>query len=322
MERPPLRQGIATVASCLLVWGGLAGCVPQEQRLAGRPRVVATSTFLADWTQQVGQGVVEVEGLLRPGDDPHLYEPRPTDTRALERADLILYNGYNLEPNLIRLVDSVGERARRVAVAEVIPPLQLAKGDQTVPDPHVWGDVAQVVTMVALIRDELVQLRPADAPTLTRQAETYQQTLAQLDTWVERQTATIPAGRRYLVSTHDAFQYYAQAYGLQVPGTLIGISTEEQPSAQTLRGLVTTLKQLGIPTIFAETTINPQLMRTVAQEAGVTLAAAKLYSDSTGPAGTPQATYVGMMVHNTCTIVVGLGGRCQPFTPALGAAQP
>ncbi|MEO0540957.1 MAG: zinc ABC transporter substrate-binding protein, partial [Cyanobacteria bacterium P01_A01_bin.105] len=119
--------------------------------------------------------------------------------------------------------------------------------------------------------------------------------------------------QRLLVTTHDAFQYYTTAYGLEMLGTLIGISTEEQPSAQTVQRLVEAIKAADVPAIFAETTINPQLIRTVAAEANVALAPEELYSDSLGAPGSSGETYLDMMVANTETIVQALGGDVQAF---------
>jgi manganese/iron transport system substrate-binding protein len=269
---------------------------------------VATSTPIADWATQVGGDAIEVTSILQPGADPHVYEPVPADSIAFEQADLIFYNGYNLEPNLIRLLNAAGVNARRVAVGEVVPPLDLEKEGKTVPDPHVWGDVSNAVPMVEAIRDQLIELDPEQATLFTENAAAYIAELKQLDGWIETQTATIPSDQRQLVTTHDAFQYYAQAYGLTVAGTLIGISTEEQPSARTVQALVQSIRDLGVPAIFAETTINPQLITTVAAEAGVTLADTKLYSDSIGAPGSDGDSYLKMMAANTRAIVTNLGG--------------
>jgi manganese/iron transport system substrate-binding protein len=270
--------------------------------------VVATSTLIADWAAQVGGDEIELTSILQPGADPHVYEPVPADSIAFEQADLIFYNGYNLEPNLIRLLNAAGVSARRVAVGEVVAPLDLEKGGSTVPDPHVWGDVSNAVPMVEAIRDQLIELAPDQADLFTQNAEAYIAELTQLHSWIEAQTATIPADQRQLVTTHDAFQYYATAYGLNVVGTLIGLSTEEQPSARTVQQLVASIQTLGVPAIFAETTINPQLISTVAAEAGVPLASQELYSDSIGAPGSDGDSYLKMMVSNTRAIVENLGG--------------
>ncbi|MBE9137128.1 zinc ABC transporter substrate-binding protein [Nodosilinea sp. LEGE 07088] len=273
-----------------------------------RPRVVATSTLIADWVAQVGGDQVEITGILQPGADPHVYEPVPADSIAFEKADLILYSGYNLEPNLIRLLNAAGVNARRVAVGEVVPPLDLDYAGGVVPDPHVWGDASNAVPMVEVIRDELSVLIPAQKTQFTANTAAYIEDLTQLHSWIEAQTATISPPQRQLVTTHDAFQYYANAYGLTVGGTLIGLSTEEQPSAQTVQQLVDSIRTLGVPTIFAETTINPRLITTVAAEAGVALAPTPLYSDSVGAPGSDGETYLKMMVANTRAIVENLGG--------------
>jgi len=298
---------------------GLASCnpsAPDEEASAGVPRVVSTSTILADLTEQVGGAAIEHTGLLEPGADPHLYEPVPADSIALEKAALIFYNGYNLEPGLIKLIEAAGLQARHVAVGEQVKPLDFDYDGQRVPDPHVWGDVENAIVMVETIRDELSELSPGDAATFAANAAALSAQLEQLDTWIAAQIATIPAAQRRLITTHDAFQYYAAAYGLEIPGTLIGISTEEQPSAQTVSQLVQAIVAARVPAIFAETTINPTLIRTVAEEAGVALAPRELYSDSLGAPGSAGDSYLKMMAANTQTIVEALGGQFQPFSSA------
>ncbi|MEM9163762.1 MAG: zinc ABC transporter substrate-binding protein [Cyanobacteria bacterium P01_F01_bin.4] len=296
---------------------GLVGCKgpaePGSQSSSEQPQVIATSTILANLADSISGDEVEVTGILNPGDDPHIYEPVPQDTVAIERADLIFYNGYNLEPQLTRLIEEA--QGQKVAVGEVAEPLSFQYQGQAEPDPHVWGDVENAIAMVAAIRDSLIQLDPDSADAYTDNAESLIAELSNLDTWIEQQIATIPPEQRKLVTTHDAFQYYTNAYGLEVLGTLIGISTEEQPSAQTVQNLVETIKVANVPAIFAETTLNPQLIRTVAEEAGVILAPNELYSGSIGAPGSPGDSYINMMVANTETIVTGLGGESFPFEP-------
>jgi manganese/iron transport system substrate-binding protein len=228
---------------------------------------------------------------------------------ALEKADLILYNGYNLEPGLIKMINSTGIQAKKVAVGEAIKPLQLEKEGQKVPDPHVWGSAKNGIIMVEKIRDQLIELSPEDKEIFTKNAEQLIRELENLDRWITAAIETIPPSQRQLVTTHDAFQYYAHAYGLKVAGTLIGISTEEQPSAQTVKNLADAIKNLQVPAIFAETTINPTLITTVAEEAGVKLAPQQLYSDSIGSVGTGGDSYVKMLRENTRSIVESLGGK-------------
>ncbi len=285
--------------------------------VVAQPRVVSTTTIIGDWTAQIGGDLVESafehQTILQPGVDPHIYEPVPADSIAIEQADLILFNGYELEPELIRIIRSTGSNARQVPLAEDLQALDLTGGSD--PDPHLWGDVQLGIEMVKTLIDELQQLLPAEQDMIAAQGEQYLAQLGSLHEWVGEQIATIPPEQRQLVTTHDAFQYYAQAYGLEVVGSLIGLSTEEQPSAQTVATLVRDIREANVPAIFAETTINPALIQTVAEEAGVALAAQELFSDSLGSLGEEGDTYVGMIVSNTCTIAIALGGSCAPFEP-------
>ena len=296
------------ILSCLFL--GLVACNPSVNTTDNqKPKVISTSTIIADLTARVGGEEIDHQDILKPGDDPHVYELVPADSVALEKADLILYNGYNLEPGLIKMINSTGIQAKKVAVGEAIKPLQLEKEGQKVPDPHVWGSAKNGIIMVKKIRDQLIELSPEDKEIFTENAEQLIRELENLDRWITAAIKTIPPSQRQLVTTHDAFQYYAHAYGLKVAGTLIGISTEEQPSAQTVKNLADAIKNLQVPAIFAETTINPALITTVAEEAGVKLAPQQLYSDSIGAVGTRGDSYVKMLRENTRSIVESLGGK-------------
>jgi len=305
------------LAAVLFLGLWISGCdganTNQSSDNDDRPNVVATSTIIQDLTEQVGGDEIELTGILQPGVDPHIYEPVPADSRALEAADLILFNGYNLEPGLIKQMNAAGVNASKFAVAEVVTPLDLDDEGTKQPDPHVWGDAENAIKMVKGIRDQLIALSPEDEEEFSQNAAQLTEQLQQLDSWITQQIETIPAKQRQLVTTHDAFQYYARAYGLEVTGTLIGISTEEQPSAQTVQALSDAIKATKVPAIFAETTINPELIKTVAQEAGVKLAPAELYSDSIGAAGSDSDSYAKMLIANTRTIVEALGGDFTAF---------
>lgn len=307
----------AWVVGGLFLGFSLVGCTgSQDAEPSGKPQVVATSTILQDWTAEVAGDEVELIGILQPGADPHVYEPVPADNLKIERADLILYNGYNLEPGLIKLIES-NKKSKVFAVGEVVTPLDYDYQGRREPDPHVWGDVEKAIKMVNAIRDQLIELSPEDKEEFTNNAAEFTQELAALDQWITEQIQTIPAQQRQLVTTHDAFQYYAKAYGLTVAGTLIGMSTEEQPSAQTVKRLSDDIQKVRVPAIFAETTINPALIKTVAAEAKVKLAEQELYSDSIGAPGTKADSYIKMLKVNTRTIVEALGGNYTEFQAGL-----
>jgi manganese/iron transport system substrate-binding protein len=306
------RRWFVLAGACLGLL--LVGCEASRDNVeSDKPRVVSTSTIIADLTEKVGGDEIEHQGILEPGADPHVYEPTPQDSVALEEADLILYNGFNLEPGIIKMINSTGIKANKYAVGEVVKPLDFEYRGQQQADPHVWGDAQNAIAMTKAIRDRLIELSPEDQAEFKANAEELITELQQVDRWITEQITTIPPAKRRLVTTHDAFQYYTRAYGLEMAGTLIGISTEEQPSAQTVKNLANEIRKMQIPAIFAETTINPQLIATVAEEAGVELAPQELYSDSIGGKGSEGDSYVKMLVANTKSIVKSLGGNYQAF---------
>ncbi|MGI0481507.1 metal ABC transporter solute-binding protein, Zn/Mn family [Geminocystis sp. CENA526] len=287
----------------------LAGCNQTTENVEenDKIRVVSTNTIIANLTDEIGGENITNISLLKAGTDPHVYEPVPQDSIELEKADLILYNGYNLEPNIIKLINSSGVTGQSLAVAEQVKPLDFEYEGQKKPDPHVWGNVQNTIIMVESIRDKLIEIDPENEAIFQQNSEQFIAELKELDSWIKNQIATIPVNQRQLITSHDAFQYYASAYGLEIPGTLIGISTEEQPSAQTVKNLVEIIRNTGVKAIFAETTINPTLINTVAQEAGVNIAEGKLYSDSLGVKGGEADTYIKMLTTNTNSIVTALG---------------
>ena len=293
----------------------VVGCTSHPRhRENTKPQVVVTSTIITNLAAEIGGEEVQITGILKPCADPHIYEPVPADSRVLEEANLILYNGYNLEPGIIKLMNATGGNVKKIPVGEVVKYLKLDKGKgKIVPDPHVWGSAANVISMVKAIRDSLIELSPEDKNKFVENAKRLTDELQQLHIWINQEIQTIPLDKRKLITTHDAFQYYGNAYKIAISGTLIGISTEEQPSAQTVKKLVESIKKIGVPAIFAETTINPALIKTVAEEAGVKLAPTPLFSDSIGAKGSNGDTYIKMMVANTRAIVEALGGKYTPF---------
>lgn len=157
------------------------------------------------------------------------------------------------------------------------------------------------------------KISPNRADTYSRNAEKMTRELTQLDTWIQSQISTIPTQQRKLVTTHDAMGYYATAYGIPIEGALQGISTEEKPTAGRVKELVGEIKRANVPTIFAEATINPKLIETVAREANVKVSEQKLLADGLGEKGTNADTYEKMLIANTQAIVEGLGGKYTAF---------
>lgn len=300
----------------------------QASPAANLPKVVATTGVICDITKQIAGSSIDTICLIQPGDDPHAYQTKPEDRKAIETANLILYGGYDHEPSIIKLIKSSTNSAPKIAVHEIAVskpligehehgPEEKAESkahaeDRKVPDPHVWHNPQNGIRMVETIRDELKKVSPSNAELYTSNAVKLTTNLQNLDTWIKAQIATIPADKRKLVTTHDALSYYANAYGLEMAGALQGVTTEEQPTAARIAELSSEIKQAGVPTIFAETTTNPKLMETVAREANVKISEKELYSDELGGPGTGADTYDGMLKTNTCAIASGLGGNCTP----------
>jgi len=181
---------------------------------------------------------------------------------------------------------------------------------ELVADPHIWHSATNNAAIAEVIATNLAKVNPDQAEVYEQNAATLTEQFAALDTWIQTQVDTIPSGNRNLVTTHDAFRYYADAYGIEVKGALSGLSTEEQPSAATLTGLVDQVKEAQVPAIFAESTTNPDLINTVASNAAVKVAEQPLFVAGPGGAGTAAETTQEMLVANTCTIVNALGGTC------------
>lgn len=298
-----------------------AGVVPaaaQTPTAAEPLQVVASFSILGDLVRRVGGDAVAVTTLIGPGLDAHTYDPAPADLVTLEGADLIVENGLGFEPWLDRFFASAQPSGTRVVASEGIAPREAgeyeedAAEDEQAPgrfDPHVWHDVANAIVMVENIRDALTAADPASADLYEANAAAYMAELETLDAWVREQVATLPEDRRKLVTSHDTFGYFADAYGFEVVGTALGsLSTEAgDPAAREIATLISEIEAAGVPAIFAENVANPDLMESIAAEAGIALAP-PLYTDALGPEGSPGATYDGMMRSNVTTIVEALGG--------------
>lgn len=267
-----------------------------------RLRVVATTTQIADLARQIAGERAEVLSLLPANADAHDFEPTPRDVERVSDADLILRHGLGLDDWIVTLIAESGSDAASVTVTEGITPL-ISDGK---PDPHVWLDVAHAKVMVERIEEALVAADEEGAETYRANAARYQQELDELDRWIRQQIDTIPEANRGIVTTHDAIRYYVEAYGLRWVGAIIpSLDTQAQPTAQATAALVDRIRAEGVRAIFAEASLNPDLARQLASEAGVTVVD-DLYIDSLGPEGSGAETYTGMMRLNTTKIVEAL----------------
>jgi len=268
----------------------------------GAPRVVATTTQAADLARQVAGDRAEVSSILKPNSDPHAYEPRAGDVKALARADLVVRSGGEIDEWLEEAQAGAGSDA---------PVLTL--GENTSEEPHWWQDPRAALRAVAVLRDGLTKADPAGKASYSANAERYLGELRRLDRTIARCVATIPPAKRKLVTTHDALGAYAGRYGLEVIATVIpSRSTGGQASAGETAELVRTIKRERVPAVFAESSVRSDVENAIAREAGARVAPA-LWADTLGPKGSSGATYIASMEANTHTIAAALGGdlgRC------------
>ena len=299
-------QKVGWFAAVLALIGvvGLAGCGTEAGGDDGRVKVVATTTMIADLARQLGGEDINLVAIMRPGEDPHIYDVKPNDATQVREADLVLMNGVHLEATLGDIVENKA-KGKVVALAEV-QGIDLLKGEGTeaAADPHCWMDVKQYRRYAEAARDALIEVDPANAENYRKRAEAYLAELDALDAWVREQFAAVPAEQRVIVTSHDAFGYFGRAYGIEVHG-VIGISTEQQPKPQDIQALEALVTERGVRGLFIESSTGPQLndiIKRVAEKTGAKVGGT-LFSDSLGEPGTAGGTYIGMIRHNTTTIV-------------------
>lgn len=275
--------------------------------------IVATTGMIADIVKNIGGEHVEVHQLMGPGVDPHLYRATDSDVDLLLDAEVIFYNGINLEARLTDIFEQIGEERPVVAVGEAIPEERLLTSTQyDAPDPHVWMDVELWMIAAEAVRDTLIEFDPANEADYTANAETYLEALAELDAYVQEQIDRVPEEQRVLVTAHDAFQYFGHAYGMEVFAPQ-GISTETEAGIADIRRTIALIQERQIPAIFVETSVPPDVVEAIiagVEDAGQTLEiGGSLYSDAMGEPDTDEGTYIGMIRHNVDTIVSALLGE-------------
>lgn len=237
---------------------------------AAKLNVVATTGHIADTVANIGGDAIEVINLLGPGIDPHTYVPTEGDIRRLETADVIFYNGVRLEVQMEDVLEQLAQRDGMtvVAVGDELDGAWLLEWEpeEGLPyDPHIWNDVTLWMEVVEVMRDTLIAVDPANTATYTANTEAYLAEMEELHAYILAQAATIPAERRVLVTAHDAFSYFGQAYDFQVEAVQ-GISTDAEASAADIQELADVVVEKQVPAIFIETIVSPRSMQAL-QEA-------------------------------------------------------
>lgn len=286
---------------------GVAGCGGDERPDAAAT-VVATTPQVADMARSVAGRRAQVSQILRPGIDAHEFEPRPSDARAVAKADVLVASGGELDDWVREIASAAGFGGERLTIFDEIEPAGTK-------DPHWWQDPRNAVRAVGEIERVLVRADPRGRATYERNARAYTARLRRMDRSIAACVDRVPPGQRKLVTTHDAFGYYARRYGIEVVGALIpSLSTQAQPSGRDVEKLVDQIRAEHVKAIFPETALNPRLEHAVSREADVRVGRG-LWADTLGPAGSPGGTYLGSLAVNTERLVDGMSGgrvRCRP----------
>jgi zinc/manganese transport system substrate-binding protein len=261
-------------------------------RAQERLNIVASFSILGDFVRNVGGERVSVTTLVGPDGDVHVYTPAPADAKKIADAKVVIVNGLGLEGWLPRLVQSSGSKAAIVTASTNITPRKLGSDA----DPHAWQSVANAKTYVANIRAGLSAAAPADAETFRVNAEAYRAKLDALDDEIRVAIGQIPSERRKVISTHNAFGYFADAYGIEFIAPL-GVSTESEASARDIAGIITQVRSGKIPAVFLENISDPRLIRRISAETGARIGGT-LYSDSLTGEKRDAPTYIDMVRHN------------------------
>jgi manganese/zinc/iron transport system substrate-binding protein len=312
------RRGLL-ISSLVLPFALTGFASPAAAQDASAPmRITTTTGMIADLAENIGGDRVEVVSLMGPGVDPHLYKPSAGDIGRLEEADVIFYNGLELEGRMTDILVKIARAGTpTVPVAEGIPEELLHEPPQFAGkyDPHIWFDVTLWQMAAQRVKDELATIDPASDALFQANLDAYLTQLDELHTYVQEQILRIPEAQRVLITAHDAFGYYGERYGIEVRG-LQGMSTATEATAGDIQALAEFIAERQIPAIFVESSVPPATIEAVEEavrDRGFDVViGGQLFSDAMGAAGTPEGTYLGMVRYNTDTIVAAL-------TPAVAA---
>jgi len=278
---------------------GLAQAKPIE--------AVASFTVLADMVQNVGGDHVHVTSLIGPNGDPHAYEPTPNDAQALKRADLVFVSGLPLEGWLDRLIKASGYQGQPVVLSNGIKTRSMEEDGKRITDPHAWNSAANGVVYVRNIISALQKADPANASDYQAKGEQYIQQLEQLDAYARAQVQAIPSDKRKVLTSHDAFGYFGDAYGVTFLSPL-GFSTETEASASDVAKLIKQIKQEHVSTYFFENSSDPRLVKQIADASGAQ-PGGELYVESLSPADGPAPTYAQMFRYNVDKLTAAMKGN-------------
>ena len=293
---------LSTVAAVALVVLSVSGCAsPAKSSDDGRLKVVATTTQLGDFAQEVGGDAVQVRTLLPAGASAHHFDPTQADMIALADADVLLTNGLGLDDFVNDAVEASGFQGKKVVTTAGVVP------DGS--NPHVWTAPVLAGQMVENIEAALAAADPKNAAAFEENAIGYQAKLQILDQWIAANIAAVPSEARLFVSGHDALKYYLEAYDIEFVGSVLhSFEDNAEPTVAEMDELITHMRELGVKAIFVESSINPKTAEAIAKGSGAKLIdESVIYVDSLGAEGSGASTYIAATIHNTKTILEAWG---------------
>ena len=288
----------------------LAGCGENKKEPSsnGKINVVSTTTMITDMVKQIGGDKINLKSLMGPGVDPHLYDPIPTDAIALTEADVIFYNGLKLEGQMSSDLKNLNGIALSSAINK-----DLIQGDESYPDPHIWGNAALWSNCIPLVVDALSEQDSKNAEYYKSSGAKLIEKYNSLHSWAIERVSGISEEARILITSHDAFEYFGNAYGFKVVG-LQGISTATEAGISERVKLVDFIKENKVKAIFVESSVSPDAIKSIAEDSGAIIGG-ELFSDAMGEPGEMESfngdrydlgTYEGMIKHNINTVVDSL----------------
>jgi len=288
---------------------GLAATAPIAASGQNAPplSVVTSFSILQDLIEQVGKNRIVVRSLIGVDGHAHAFEPRPSHVQSFGQAQMVVLNGLRYEPWADRLIKSANFKGRVLTVSDGIPePLQATKTGRpdTDPDPHAWQNPRNVIHYVQGIADALCDLDPAAKDHYRRSEQAYLAELRELDQWIELQFRPLSSAQRRVITSHQAFAYFAQRYQIEFLAPQ-GISSESRPSAKTVARLISQIKSERIKAVFLEHLTDGRLLRQIAKDTGVRVGPS-LYVEALTAPGKGAETYLQMMRHNTLALVAGM----------------
>ncbi|MDM5210346.1 zinc ABC transporter substrate-binding protein [Peribacillus sp. NJ4] len=302
-------KSIGGVLAALLILTGCGNDAAESDKGNSKLNVVATTGMIGDLVENIGGKHVEVTSLMGPGVDPHLYKATQGDVKTLDSADMIFYNGVHLEGKMTDIFEMMSKDKPTIAVTEDFKEDQLRKVSATEHDPHVWFDVKLWIVAAEAVKKELIATDPDHESSYRKNYEEYVLQLEELDKYVQDEINEIPEDQRVLVTAHDAFGYFGQSYGLDVRG-LQGINTLSEYGSKDVTDMRNYLVENKIKAIFIESSVPRKAIEAVIQGAEKqghkVEIGGELFSDAMGERGTEEGTYIGMVRHNTDTIVRAL----------------